>query len=101
MIPDVRPVSAAGERERGGQVGRELGRDVDLGLRQRVREPEPPGVQELALEPEVACHAVDGIAAHREADRLEMDADLVRAPGLEPDVEQRVLAPSSPRPRTT
>ena len=55
-------------------------------------EPEPVRVEELALEPEVAGDAVDGIAADRKPDRLEMDADLVRPAGLEPDVEERVVA---------
>ena len=71
-------------------------RDVDLGQRQRMREREPPRVQELALEAEVARDAVDGIAADRQADRLEMDADLVRPARLEPDVEERVVRASSP-----
>ena len=47
------------------------------------------GVQELAIEAEVARDAVDGVAADGEADRLQMDADLVRAPGLEPHLEER------------
>ena len=55
-------------------------------------EHEATRVEELALEPEIARDAVDGIAAHRQVDRLEMNADLVRTPGLEPDVEQRVRA---------
>ena len=33
--------------------------------------------------------AVDGIAAHRQADRLEMHPDLVCAPGFETNLEQR------------
>src|SRR5204863_109907 len=60
--------------------------------RDRVREREPRGVEELALEAEVAGTAVHRIARDREADRLEMDADLVRAAGLERDAEERVAA---------
>ena len=59
---------------------------------QRVREPKPLCVQELPGEPEIARDAVDRIAAHGKPDRLEMHADLMRAPGLEPNVQERVLA---------
>ena len=47
-------------------------------------------MEELAPEVELACAAVERITGDREADRLEMDADLMRAPGLEPDVEEGV-----------
>ena len=50
------------------------------------------GVQELALEAEVAGDPVHGVAADGKLDRLEVHADLVRAAGLEPQVEQRPLA---------
>ena len=49
-------------------------------------------MEELALEAEVVGDAVDGVAADGKPDRLEMDADLVRPAGLEPDVEERVVA---------
>ena len=46
-------------------------------------------MQELALEAQVAGDAVDGVAADRKLDRLQMDADLVRPPRLEPHLEER------------
>ena len=49
-------------------------------------------MEELALEAEVVGDAVDGVAADGKPDRLEMHADLVRPAGLEPDVEERVVA---------
>ncbi len=55
-------------------------------------EPEPVGVQELPLEAEVARDTVDGVAADRQPDRLEMDANLVRAPRLEAHLEERAAA---------
>ena len=48
-------------------------------------------MQELALEAEVVLHPVGGVAGHREVDRGEMDADLMRPPRLEPHVQERVL----------
>ena len=48
-------------------------------------------MQELPLEAEVARDAVDGVSRDREVDRLEVHADLVRPPRLQPDREQRVL----------
>ena len=45
----------------------------------RVREREPGGVQELALEPVAAGRAVLGVAGDRVADRQQVRADLVRA----------------------
>ena len=56
-----------------------------------MRESQPTGVQELALEAEVAPRPVDGVAAHGQLDRLEVDTDLVRAAGLEPDLEKGVM----------
>ena len=75
--------------------------DVDLRARERVREAQPSRVQKLALEAEIAGSPVDGIAADGQVDRLEVDADLVRAAGLEPDVEQSVMRASARAPRTT
>ena len=49
-------------------------------------------MEELALELEIACHAVRGVAADRQPDRLQMDADLMRPPRLEPHVEERMIA---------
>ena len=47
-------------------------------------------MQELSLEAQIALHAVLRIAGDRKVDRGEVDADLVGAPGLEPDIEERV-----------
>ena len=47
-------------------------------------------MEELPLEPEVARDAVDRVAGDRKLDGLEVDADLVGPPRLEPDVEERV-----------
>ena len=55
-----------------------------------MRKREPGGVQELALEAE-AGNAVDRVADDGQVDGREVDSDLVRAAGLEPDAEQRVL----------
>ena len=64
-------------------------REVELRAGERVLEAEPVGMQELALEAQVAGDAVDGIAADGKPDRLQMDADLVRPPRLEPHLEER------------
>ena len=50
-------------------------------------------VQELPLEPQIAFDAVQRVPGDRKVDRGEMHADLVRAAGLEPDVEERVARP--------
>ena len=55
------------------------------------------GVQELALEPEHAGAAVLRVAGHGVVDRLQVRADLVRAPGLEPHAQQRVALERLPR----
>src|SRR5919106_2653514 len=47
-------------------------------------------VEELPAEAEVARDAVDGIAGDRKVDGCQVDADLVRAPGLERYPQQRV-----------
>ena len=54
-------------------------------------EGEPRRVEELALEPVAAGVAVVGIAGHRIADRQQVRADLMRAPGLERHPQQRVV----------
>src|SRR3954470_14168358 len=58
--------------------------------RERVRERETRSVEELAMEAEVAALPVQRVAGDREIDGAEVDADLVRPPGLEPHTEERV-----------
>src|SRR3954471_20160556 len=53
-----------------------------------MRETQPHGVEELALEAELVRASIDRIAGHREIDRGEMDSDLVRAAGLGLHMEQ-------------
>ena len=60
-----------------------------------VREAQASGVQELALEAEQACRAVVGVADDGMADRLEVDADLVRAAGLQADGSSVVAGSAS------
>src|ERR1700737_584946 len=50
---------------------------------------EPGGVQELALETQHTGHAVVAVTAHRQPDRAQVHADLVGAPGLEAQAQQR------------
>src|SRR3954447_16946286 len=50
-------------------------------------EREPPGVQELAVEPGLV-DAVHGVAGYGQTDRGEVDPDLVRSAGLEAHIEQ-------------
>ena len=57
----------------------------------RMREAQPVRVQELPVQAEVALHAVGRIPGDRKVDRGEVDADLVRPTGLEPDVEEGML----------
>ena len=64
--------------------------------RDRMREREPGRVQELALQPVAAGAAVLRVAGDRVADRQQVRADLVRAAGLEPHAQQRVVA-AAPR----
>ena len=100
MVPDsspgqchdaVRARSVTSQGERGTQIVRKLGSEVDDGVGHRVPEDEPPGMEELAFKPEISCDAIGGIATHRQTDRLEVDADLVRSPCLEPDIEECVI----------
>ncbi len=51
-----------------------------------MRERELPGVQKMALE--AAAPAIDRIAGERVAEVLEVDADLVRAAGLRPALDE-------------
>ena len=48
-------------------------------------------MEELAVEPQVVRHAVGSVAGDREADRSEVDPDLVCPPGLERHREQSML----------
>src|SRR5437763_17045103 len=47
-------------------------------------------MEELALESNLARSPVDRIACDRQVDGGEVDADLMRSSGLEPDVQERV-----------
>ena len=92
-----RPRSAAPSAER-VEVRLELRRkrtaDVDGLAGERVSERKPRGVQELAAQRRVRG-TVDGIADDRQADRREMNTDLVRPARLETDTKQRVIGPES------
>ena len=59
--------------------------------RDRMLEGQPRGVQELALEAEQAGGPVFGVAGDRVSDRLQVDADLVGAPGVERRRSSEVL----------
>ena len=48
-------------------------------------EREPHGMEKLPFEAELPRPAVGRVAGDREVDRLEMDANLVGAPGFEGD----------------
>ena len=69
-------------------VGQRRG-DVDRRARERLGERQARGVEELALEAEPPGRPVLGVADHRMADRLQVDADLVRAAGLEAHAQER------------
>jgi hypothetical protein len=56
-----------------------------------MREREPRRVQELAPQPVAPRRAVLRVAGDRMADREQVRADLVRAAGLEPHAQQRVV----------
>ena len=53
---------------------------------------EAGGVEELAVEVQVAGDAVGRVACNRQSDRLQVDADLVRPPRLQLDVEKRMVS---------
>ena len=74
---------------------------LDPDVRKQVVEREPRGVEELALEAEVARHAVDGVCGDREVDGGEVDADLVRPPRLEPRGAGAYGGRGSLRPRSS
>ena len=82
--------SLAGVRQSGFEVGRERRGNLDRGSRHRMLEGEPACVQKLPLEPEIPGPAVQGVARDGQVDGGEMDADLMRPPGLEGDAQQRV-----------
>src|SRR5215831_13534622 len=88
MVPELGPRSF----QSGFEIRREGRIDIDPLPREGMLEREPRRVEELALEVELARPAVDRIARDRELDRGEMDADLVRPPGLEADVEERMAS---------
>ena len=71
--------------------------DLDALARERVVEGQAGGVQELALQAEQAGRAVLGVAAHRVADRLQVDADLVGAPRVQAQAQQRDVGQSDAR----
>src|SRR3954468_18293430 len=75
--------------QRPREVGGEWRADVDDPTRDGVREGQASGVQELALEAEHPRAAVLRVARDGVADRLEVRADLVGAPRLEPYAEER------------
>ena len=66
----------------------------------RVREGQPRGVQELALEAQRPGRAVLGVAGDRVADRPQVRADLVRAAGLQAHAQQRRRAAAPARSRS-
>src|SRR4051794_25083240 len=74
-----------------GEIGRQRRDDLDRRARARVREGEPGGVQELALEAEQARRAVLGVTGDRVADGLQVHPDLMGAAGLEAHAQQREL----------
>src|SRR6185295_2379336 len=53
-----------------------------------MRETQPHGVQELALQAKLVRASIDRIARDRQIDRREVDPDLVGAAGLELHVQQ-------------
>src|SRR5688572_389929 len=81
-------------RERRLEIRRQRRLEVEPVATHGMPEAQAVRVQELPLEPQVALRAVLRIARHGQVDRREVHADLVRAAGLEPDVEQRVLGES-------
>src|SRR5712691_6676277 len=59
-------------------------------------EGQPPRMQELPLQAELAWPSVDVVAGDREADRRKVHTDLMGTSGLEPHVEQRVALQELP-----
>jgi hypothetical protein len=79
-----------GHLQRAGEVGRERRGDVDRGTREGMSEGETRRMEELPRKPQVSRDAVDRVTGDGKVDGGEMDADLVRPAGLEPDAEERV-----------
>ena len=74
------------------EVGSELAVELHHFAGGRVHERQLGGVQERTLELQLGTAlAVDGITDQRMIDRAEVDADLVRATGLQPALEQRQI----------
>ena len=57
-----------------------------------MAEPQAVRVEKLPSKPEISADAVHRVAADRELDRLEVDAELVRPPRLQTELEKRTLA---------
>ena len=72
-----------------GEVGRQRRADVDGRAGGRVGEGQPRRVQELSLEAEEPRRAVLRVAGDRVSDGEQVGADLVGAPRLQPDPQQR------------
>ena len=82
--PEPEPGDSAEAGEHRGEVVGQRRLERQRLARDRVGELEPLGVQERPGHRErLALAAVAGVADHRVADRAEVDADLVRAAGLE------------------
>jgi hypothetical protein len=77
--------------ERGGELAGQLGLEFERGSSHGMGEPQPVRVQELALETDVAPHAIRHIPGDGKLDSSEVNANLVRSPCLEPDIEESVL----------
>src|SRR5205085_10295195 len=76
--------------QRVGELLRYRRLQIDPFTGDRMDECESRRVQELPPQPELVRPAVDRISGHRQVDRREVHADLMRAPRLETHVEQRV-----------
>src|SRR5690349_4304170 len=76
--------------ERRRQVLGEVGLELERLTAERVLEAESGAVEKLTLEPVAAVAPVAVIAGDRVADGGEMGADLVRAAGLQPCLDQSV-----------
>src|SRR3954447_22880935 len=90
-VPAISSPPSAGPcpLQRRREVGRERALDVDPLAGDRMVERQAGGVQELARQSEHACGPVLGVAGDRVPDRLQVDADLMRAAGLEAHAQER------------
>src|SRR6188768_3465608 len=82
--------------ERRCELGRQRRLEREALAPRRVLEGERVRVEELPAKIEVVLRPVDPVAADGEPDRLEVRPDLVRAPRLEPHLEQGSLAEALP-----